>query len=491
MTNKTDFYRWGLLIFSGLYIIFFAGAFFGYGPMILLLQQDGAFLSKCEDTSSSCPDQKSALLNVHFVAMLSQILSPLVGHICDKYGPLLMMVFTSSVAWMGVIVLIISRTVKEDWFLYPAFSLLNITSNSSSVMIMITGRYFAMKSTNIDKTHDQGPSTLSVSISDKKRRRAIGLLNNFFDAGSITYLILWEIKKAWPKISLQMLAVGYLLWGVFIFGGALFFWRLLLVNMKDSSIAQEQMSSSVSSSSQQDPKEDNKEDWNELRSPAFLWLCVFFAFHCVRNQFMMTSAEAFLKDLGDDDNKYIEIFTYILSISIIGLPVVDIILTKFGYHAGLQSINILAAVHGIIQISSDNPNIQIIGFVIFSFYRCFIFSIVFPFLGTLLQPQVMGKANGLMNISVGILGILNIPLGDAAIKYWGGRFFIPNLIYAVTIIPFFYAAWRCAAGIRDTDGDNYHTEDDKVASENKELGINCVDPWQENPATTISDPHKV
>lgn len=38
----------GLLIFSALYIPLFAGAFFGFGPMQLILEESGAFASLCD-----------------------------------------------------------------------------------------------------------------------------------------------------------------------------------------------------------------------------------------------------------------------------------------------------------------------------------------------------------------------------------------------------------------------------------------------------------
>ena len=96
---------------------------------------------------------------------------------------------------------------------------------------------------------------------------------------------------------------------------------------------------------------------------------------------MLTSAEAFLDYLGDDNNHYITIFTGLMSASIIGFPIVDYVLGQYGYNAGLQTINVLAIAHGIIQISSaassnQNLNIQIVGFVIFSFFRCFLFYIL-------------------------------------------------------------------------------------------------------------------
>ena len=62
----------GLLVFSILYIPLFAGAFFGFGPMQVMLEENGAFASVCSndenttatDTESVCPDQTARLLSM-------------------------------------------------------------------------------------------------------------------------------------------------------------------------------------------------------------------------------------------------------------------------------------------------------------------------------------------------------------------------------------------------------------------------------------------
>jgi hypothetical protein len=51
----------------------------------------------------------------------------------------------------------------------------------------------------------------------------IGLLNNLINAGSIAYLILWEIHEASTGASLHTLALGYLGATVYSFSGSLIF----------------------------------------------------------------------------------------------------------------------------------------------------------------------------------------------------------------------------------------------------------------------------
>jgi hypothetical protein len=253
---------------------------------------------------------------------------------------------------------------------------------------------------------------------------------------------------------------------VFCFGGALIFWKLLRDHEKEPSSkeVEESNTEEVVSEDVVDPnndKEKNDNDkstgytlialrlpWQQLTSTQFLLLATYFPFHICRNMFMLTTARDFLAYLGDDDNTYLTIFTLMMPASILGFPLVDAALHRFGYHVGLQLVNALAAIHGIIQVSSTNLNVQVLGFVVFSFYRSFLFSVVFSFLPNFLGRKVVGKANGLLQVSAGLTSFLNIPLSNAAINKWDGNFFIPNLIYTVLVIPFCYTAYVMGKGIR-------------------------------------------
>jgi hypothetical protein len=63
--------KMGLLVFSLLYIPLFAGAFFGFGPMQIMLEESGAYASLCVDdtddstpTGEVCPAQTAQLLTM-------------------------------------------------------------------------------------------------------------------------------------------------------------------------------------------------------------------------------------------------------------------------------------------------------------------------------------------------------------------------------------------------------------------------------------------
>jgi len=188
----------------------------------------------------------------------------------------------------------------------------------------------------------------------------------------------------------------------------------------------------------------------QLTSGPYLLLCLFFGLNCCANQWSLTTARDFLAYLGDDalGNRYLTIFTLLMPVSIIGVPFVDAVILRFGFAGGFQGINLLALGYNIVKVSSNNLNVQIVGFVLFSFFRSFLFGVTFSFMPTLLNHNVVGKAAGIMYAIAGVATIINIPLANLAVQEFSGNFFIPNLIFTFLVIPCVAAAWGLDRAIR-------------------------------------------
>ena len=167
-----------------------------------------------------------------------------------------------------------------------------------------------------------------------------------------------------------------------------------------------------------------------------------FALNLARNQWVLTTARDYLEYLDPAKSKqYLAIFTLLMPASILGIPFTDQVIARWGFHAGLQTICLLALVHGLIQVYCDELNgVQIFGFLVFSFYRCFLFSITFGYIPTLLRTDVVGKAMGAMYLAGGVTTFFNIPLSNWAVKQLDGNFFIPSLLYTLVAIPCSVAA---------------------------------------------------
>jgi hypothetical protein len=62
----------------------------------------------------------------------------------------------------------------------------------------------------------------------------------------------------------------------------------------------------------------------------------------MENQWNLTTQRDFLAHLGDEQDKYLTIFTLLMPASMLVYPFVDAAITQYGFVGGLQGINLLA-----------------------------------------------------------------------------------------------------------------------------------------------------
>jgi MFS family permease len=499
--QKDNRHRLWLFIFSSLATLLYVGAVFGWGPMQLLLENNGAFSWKCTDAEQEndevCPEQTSALLRVPLIALSSQIASPLLGIFTDSYGPKYSVYFMTACIWTGLALLVISVSVPADWLLYLAFFILALGSWMGGLMTVQTGMYF----TGI------------------MRSRVIFTLNALFDSGSITYLGLWGIGEA-SGANLSIISSGYLGLAIVVLSGGLYCWTVAVPAKEEeheadspediANFLQEEKSKMMAARESQsndgtsnpnsakdyptketasetdinengdgdeEPQEvldnsahagadetesapEEKDDGyviiaersprEQLTSAPVLWLTLFFAIHVASNLWVLTSTRDFLASLGDDElnNKYLTIFTVMMPASLVALPFIDAVLLRFGMSGGFQAVNLLGLGYNLVRTFSDNLNVQVLGFILFSFFRCFLFGVTFSFLPSLVSPELLGKVCSMLYMVAGIVSVLNIPLANIAIETFDGDFFIPNLVYTCLLIPCALATWGIGRGIR-------------------------------------------
>lgn len=514
------FHRRGLLITSLVYTTFFVGAFFGWGPMQLLLEENGAFSWKCDNTTQDvegagvCPAQTATLLNVPLIATTTEVLSPLLGQFLDHFGAPITAVVMTGAVWTGLTFLIVASTsvpgtaasVHLDRLLFAAFALLAMSTWLGGLLTVQTGLYFA----------------------GHTKSRVIFLLNSLFDAGSATYLVLWFIRQA-TNASLTAIAGGYLAVCVLVESAGLYFWYKAIPehdpeqqehapDLRSPSLASEELveddmndmpkgnnsndglvenqeegppaaskqsldadiqpidteverSNSVSfppealeSFSLGTPTSDSQSERlaepyvivakrspkQQLLSMPYLLLCIFFGIQTASTQWTLTTTRDFLADLGDNNvnNRYLTIFTLLMPASVVGVPFVDVTIRKFGFAVALQGVNLLALGYNLVRVCSNNLNVQILGFVFFSFFRSFLFGVTFSFLPTLLANTVVGRAVGIMYAIAGLTGFISIPLAKVAVERFNGNFLVPNIVFTVLVLPCVLATWGLGREIR-------------------------------------------
>ena len=325
-------------------------------------------------------------------------------------------------------------------------------------------------------------------VQGRARARVIFIINAMFDAGSITYLGLRGLAQAFDW-SLTVVACFYLVMALICFGGAAYFWTIVEpereVSAKlDATTEQQDLGDSerkptfetkndgeVSIAASNEPgtgnasveEKDqavietkpgyvlvaNRTQIQQIFSGPFLLTIFYPTFMITANQWTLTTTRAFLGYLGDDevDNKYLTIFTLLFPASLAALPFTDAITARYGFHGGFQAVNILAIGYSLIRLLSDDLNVQIVGFILFSFFRSFLFGVTFSAVPVFLSPDVVGKAMGLIYAITGLTSFVNIPLSSFAIEEKDGDLFIPNLFYTCLIGPCMVASWMLANAI--------------------------------------------
>jgi len=88
-----------------------------------------------------------------------------------------------------------------------------------------------------------------------------------------------------------------------------------------------------------------------------------------------------------------------------------------------------------VQVTFRTAQAQVIGFALYSFYSCFLYTGSFSALPAFLSSNVVGKGTGLLTFVTGIVSLINIPLVSAVGSSLGGDFFWTYLIYLLLLIP--------------------------------------------------------
>ncbi|GAX09316.1 hypothetical protein FisN_32Hh012 [Fistulifera solaris] len=497
--KKDEFHRCGLLTLTVVSTFFFVGAIFGWGPMQLLLEEAGIFgcSSSAEATGGGggqeeeevCQTQQTTkLIQVNFVASATQVTAPVWGYVLDRYGPFPTFGVLVTFVISGILLLLITlKFALSDHLIYGGFILLALGSWCGGLLMVPTGLYF------------QG----------KMRNRVIIVLNALFDSSAMTYWILWSLAE-YAGLELMGVLAVYLGIAVLLFVPGLYFWYVAVpeeIKKEEEENEEENVSlpmdeTETSRRQRQERAEGNTHFSEEhttmtvtmipskplspttattdppeqdyvlvaLRSPTqqlmaypTVLLLIFFGIQVGINLWTLTTTRDFLAHLGDDalDNRYLSIFTLLTPVSLVGTPAVDWALRKFGYPGAFQFINLLSLGSMVIRVSSTNLNVQILGFVLFSFYRSFFFGVTFSYLPTLLSADMVGRMSGLLYMISGIASFLNIPMARLAIQRHDGDFFITNMIYTALIAPCVVAAW----GMRRADRLEQRWKQPKVKSE--------------------------
>ena len=479
--------------------------------MQLLLEENGSFSSKCtieeQEAGVICPSQSLALVNVQFFGQISQVTSPLLGQFVDHFGARALAYFMTACVWAGLALFLIA-TISIDELLYPAYVLLGQATWMGAILGLHTGMMF----------EGQTRSRVIFGLNSMFDAGSVTYLG-LWAIGEGTGVSLTQIIGGYLALSVVLFGAGCYFWAVAEPVVA----KDSTQNEPTDTLQEYKESNTLAATPQatiETPEEESKVDvnvdqtlteseamgghnsadahhaenaasqasetsreildptqyehlsdayiplarrssWAQLTSPTFILISLFFTIHATSNQWMITTTRDFLAFLGDDEigNKYTLIFSLMMPVSLVALPFTDAVLRNYGFYGGFQAINALALGYCLIRLFSDNLNVQILGFLIFSFYRSFLFGVTLSFLPAVLAGSVVGKGSGIMFAATGVAAFVNVPLSAFALQQRNGDFFIPNLIYTLMLIPCVIAAWLIK---RETEKEKRFCEDEIV-----------------------------
>jgi hypothetical protein len=488
-----------------------------------MLESSGAFHQECDNadadvddpSSRPCPKQSTTIIQINFVATTTNTMTPFMGQAIDIWGgPAVATYFMSPCAILGSAIVYYAAKMQNassmDYLYFVGFSLLGLATFCGSLLNVQVGLYF--------------DGTLQV--------RVIMFLNALFDAGSVTYLILWYLVEGW-HVEFDTICLAYFVLALICYGGGVVFWNTAVPVKSDMELMLEnadlgaendeheatpmmleitegQPSSSPTSETYTSPmhqqqhhqqpfsKREVRESLREFqaahmenpdeirttilsyrgggnggslsaslgygsmdggsskkksgsgaadddyiliadRSPKdqilswpYIMLTLFFSINMVSCNWTLATAADFLASLGDDNGKYLSLFTILQPTSIFALPLVDATVHKLGFGTAFQCVNGLAFVYILIKLTCTNLNVQIVTFVMVAVVRCYLFAVTFSFLPRLLSADAVGKGTGFLYMVGGVASFVNIPL-NSMVLHTG--FFLPNLLYFLLTIP--------------------------------------------------------
>jgi hypothetical protein len=452
-----------------------------------------------------CKEQTNALIRVQLIAQTIQIASPLYGYIIDRYGAKFGYYILTSNIWCGLIILVICTILSNpirgtniliDRLLYLVFILLSIGVSFGGILMIQTGIFYQ------SRTQQRAISILNTLLDAGAITYLILYQISYHNIASIT-----TIFSTYLGLSILLLGSGIYFWNVAVPEGidhesivSDHVSSIVVVNKNENhrpnttvdiqstqirtneddrtthinattttSIVDVDMiplkKEKVDESKKvtcydaldhiTEPHDGyiliaNRTRLQQLICSPSLCLMIFVGIHTTSNQWTLATIRDYLASLGDDNynNKYLTIFTLLTPVSILGLPFIDYIFHYHGYHMALQCTNMLGIGYMLVRLCSTNLNVQIIGFIIFAIFRCFLYSTFQSLLPTLFSSDVVGLMTGILIGIPGITAFLNIPLAKYTIQTADGNFFVANLLYTLLVIPCIIAAYCIGQSIQ-------------------------------------------
>eukprot|EP00743_Colponemidia_sp_Colp-15_P003634 GILK01003923.1.p1 GENE.GILK01003923.1~~GILK01003923.1.p1 ORF type:complete len:474 (+),score=63.84 GILK01003923.1:39-1460(+) len=362
-------YPRAVLCFALLQALLTSGAIFGWAPMELILQDDGAYRELCPEGEQTCAEQKKRLNLIFTIASSLFLFSLPTGYFLDRYGPRWTCTLGSFFFGVGTLLVAISDSKELDLFC-PGFCL-----------IAFGGPPVVFSFIHLSNLFPANKATI------------IGAFNIMIDCSAVDFAL---VEMIYSNLGLSRKAI-FIAYTVIIGAmciASIFLWPDQPYKLHDVLLDAHEASQAVNPLGT-----DLTRDTviGTVKSKPFLFAAVYAVLQLFRCNFYLGTVDSQLQQLADTKETaelWTRIFAWILPAGgVICVPIVGYFLDRKGLVFSLFVLNVsatLSALFGCI----DNLWVQSVTFIIFAFWRAFHFSAMASYVAILFGIHKFGTCWG-------------------------------------------------------------------------------------------------
>lgn len=396
-----------------------SGVLFGFAALKLLLTEDGVFSDACDDGEDDCGSRSTRFAAVYTAGSTVAVAGGLfAGVLVDGAGPAFMSAVAGALGVAGAL----------------AFGMSEANGSFADGQVLVLGSVLLGAA---------GATTVMISLPSAflwgdKASTVMAAINVCFDASSALPLLFYRVYLA--GVGRGQLFSGYAVFLGLCYAAASLLWRLcepqLQVLKADSAArgaaggtgGEEDAALSVDKAGGGDGAAARGAPLSaaplseQLRSWDFAFATCFAVVHLVRSNLYLGTAEQHLTNLGDgeEDNLYAQIFQLSLPLSCVALPAVSFALERYDFTVAFHTVNALGALHGaltLVPVLEAQPA----AFLVYTFYRAFLYSVLSAFNGATFGPRTIGRIHGSLFLICGCFNVLILPAVHLSNNHAGGR----------------------------------------------------------------------
>eukprot|EP00873_Tetraselmis_striata_P029781 jgi/Tetstr1/450045/TSEL_037092.t1 len=420
--------------------LLFSGLIFGWGPIKLLLSQDGVYRDLCPEdqggadgavlSAGSCLARESAFARIYSTAgVVAQLSGVACGAISDHFGPQATIALGGSLVSSCLLGLgWLDPPAEQAWLLVAVYAVLTF------------GCFLLLFS-----------SFSCAFIWRAQQATILTCANVFFDASASVSLLLYQLYDT-AGLSRGPLLTGYAALAATAAAAQILLW---VPNTAMLRAAKQAAPGGEAPAQQQGDAEGAEQPllqgeqgtqgqqqqgggglWAQLRSADFAFLATFGAAHVFRSIVFMGTFSSLLWQYGDEvaGYRYTKLFSAELPTCVLFIPAVSWTLRHCSWATTFQIINVVGLAWNGLAFVPWLPAQAATG-VLYVAFRAFLFSCLFGFCASTFGAATAGRVYGFSNLVASAAVTLQLPVVEATYRYAGGDFRYLYAAMAVLVLP--------------------------------------------------------